>query len=180
MALLADDDFGDAVHLVHQVLPFLMFAGVGAGFFPREIIFLAVDEEHHVGVLLDGAGFAQVGQLRAFVVTVFNLAGKLREGHDGDGQFLGQRLEAHGNFRHLLHAAFGGLAGGTAEELQVIHHDKAKAALALQTPGARCELGDGEAAGCIDVKWQRLQFLADFDDAVEFIFGDLAAPDTLG
>ncbi len=82
VALLADDDFGDAGDLVHLVLPFLMLGGVGARLLAGEVIFLAVDEEHHVGVLLDRAGFAQVGQLRALVVAVFDLARKLREGDD--------------------------------------------------------------------------------------------------
>ncbi len=97
----------------------------------------------------------------------------------GNAQFLGQRLEAHGDFGDFLHAAFGGLAGGAAEKLQIIDDDEAKAALAFQAPGPRRHLRDGEAAGGVDVERQRLQFAADFDDAVEFVLGDLAAADAL-
>ena len=80
------------VHLVHQVLPFLMLGGVGAGLLAGEVIFLAVDEEHHVGILLDGAGLSEVGQLRALVVAVFDLARKLREGDDGNASSLASAL----------------------------------------------------------------------------------------
>ena len=98
----------------------------------------------------------------------------------GTCQFLGQRLQAHGDFGDFLHAAFGGLAGGAAEKLQIIDDDEAKAALAFQAAGPGRHLRDGEAAGGVDVKRQRLQFAADFDDAVEFVLGDLAAADALG
>ena len=81
--------------------------GVGPGLLAGEIIFLAVDEQHHVGVLLDRARLAQVGELRALVVAVLDLARELREGDDRHLELLGERLEADGDFGDFLHAAFG-------------------------------------------------------------------------
>src|ERR1700690_2076090 len=63
--------------------------GLGAlfgGFIGLESIW-AVDEHHDVGVLLDGAGFAEVGKLRA-AVFAFRGACELGEAQHRDFQFL--------------------------------------------------------------------------------------------
>ena len=60
---------------VHLLLPLLVLFGVLARLSPLDIIFLAEDEQHHVGVLLDRAGFAQIRELRTFVLALFDLAG---------------------------------------------------------------------------------------------------------
>ena len=73
VALLADDDFGLAVHQRHVELPFFVFRRADARLLVGEVIFLAVHEHHDVGVLLDRTGFTQVGQLRALVVAAFDL-----------------------------------------------------------------------------------------------------------
>ena len=82
VSLFADDDFGNAVDPVHFVLPGLMFGGVGARFLAGQVVFFAVDEQHHVSVLLDGTGFAQVCELRTLVIAIFDLTRQLREGND--------------------------------------------------------------------------------------------------
>src|SRR5882724_7835351 len=56
VALLADDDFGLAVHQRHVELPFFVFGGPDPGLLVGEVIFLAVHEHHDVGVLFDRAG----------------------------------------------------------------------------------------------------------------------------
>ena len=78
VALFADDDFG--------------YAGFG-GFF-LVVVVVAVDEHDDVGVLFDGAGFAQVAHHGAFVGALLDAAVELREGDDGALQFFGQGLEA--------------------------------------------------------------------------------------
>ena len=93
VALLADDHLGDAVDLLHLVLPLEVLLGAGLRLLVLEVVLLAIDEQHHVGVLLDRAGFAQVGELRALVVAVLDLARELRQGHDRNVQLLGQRLQ---------------------------------------------------------------------------------------
>src|SRR6516164_5292808 len=89
VTLLGDDDFGEA--------------------FEVGIIFLvdlfAEDEGDDVGVLLDGARLAQIGELRSMVsTTAFGSAAELRERDDRDLQFLGDRLEAARDGRDLLRA----------------------------------------------------------------------------
>src|SRR6185312_10584286 len=70
VALLADDHFGFAVHLVRFRHPFRELLTVGLHRLAHlVIIFLAKQEHHHVGVLLDRTRFTQVGELRAFVVA---------------------------------------------------------------------------------------------------------------
>src|SRR5205809_3921501 len=96
VALLADDDFGLAVHQRHVELPFFVFGRADTRLLIGEVIFLAIHEEHDVSVLLDRTGFAQVGQLRPLVVTVFNLTRELRQGDDRNIELLGERLEIGG------------------------------------------------------------------------------------
>src|SRR5829696_10347686 len=80
VALLADDDFGLAVHQRHVELPFFVFGRADTGLLVGEVILLAVHEDHHVGVLFDRTGFTQVGQLRPLVFAVFDLTRELRQG----------------------------------------------------------------------------------------------------
>ena len=78
MALLGDDDVGRALDLVEQSLPFDIFRVVRiARLLVLDVVFLAEHEQHHVGVLLDGAGFAQVRKLRALVLAAFHLTREL-------------------------------------------------------------------------------------------------------
>ena len=95
VALLADDDFGLAVRPLHAPPAISTNSSVPSrGCLLLQIIFLAEDEHHDVGVLLDRAGFAQVRQLRALVVAAFDLTRQLRQRDDRHVQLLGQRLEA--------------------------------------------------------------------------------------
>ncbi len=77
VTLLGDDDFRLALHPFQLVPPDLMFRRAFFRFGLRQVIFVAVNEHDHVRVLLDGAGFAKVGELGPLVVTRFHLAGKL-------------------------------------------------------------------------------------------------------
>lgn len=54
ITMLFNEDFGNA---------FLVGFGV--------VIFFAVNEGHDIGILLDGARFADVGKLRAFIRATF-------------------------------------------------------------------------------------------------------------
>ena len=66
-----------AVGLVHLRLPFEVFLGAHLGLLVLEVILLSEHEHHHVGVLLDGAGFAKVRQLRPLVVARLDLTREL-------------------------------------------------------------------------------------------------------
>ena len=104
-----------------------------AGLFGFFIILIVVDEHHDVGVLLDGAGFAQVTELRAFVFAAFDLTGQLREGRDGDVQFLGDGLQALGDLGHFLHAV---LLGGAFQKLEVVDDQHIQTLGPFQAAGA--------------------------------------------
>src|SRR6202047_4065306 len=71
--LLADDDFGLAMHLFHVRLPTDEFLASLARLSAFQIIFLAENKKDYVGILLDRARFAQIGQLRPLVVAAFYL-----------------------------------------------------------------------------------------------------------
>ncbi|GCC49577.1 hypothetical protein chiPu_0033706, partial [Chiloscyllium punctatum] len=83
VALLADDDFGLAMGQFQLHLPFFVLGGAGARLLVGEVVFLAIHEHHDVGVLLDRAGFTQVGKLGALVVAVFDLSRELRQRDHG-------------------------------------------------------------------------------------------------
>ena len=55
VTVLADDAFGHA-----------FFVGIGV------VVFITIHKHNQVGILFDGAGFAQVGHHRAFVGAGFN------------------------------------------------------------------------------------------------------------
>ena len=75
LRLLGDDHFDDALVLA------------------RFVQFGAVQHHDGVGVLFDGARFAQIGQARPMVLAVFRAAVDLGQGDDGNVQLAGQELE---------------------------------------------------------------------------------------
>ena len=62
------------------------------------IIIVSIDKHHQVCILLNGAGFSQVCQAGAFVITVFQSTVELGEGNDGDFHVFGQDFEGAGDF----------------------------------------------------------------------------------
>ena len=144
------------------------------------VVFLAEDEDHHVGVLLDRAGFTQVRELRPLVVAAFDLPRELRQGEHGHIQLLGQRLQLGGNFGDFLHPVFGRAPRRALQKLNIIDDEKIQSALALQPPRAGRQLRDREPAGLIDIEGQVLQFDRDVLDLLEIRFGDAAAADLAG
>ena len=104
MALLGDDHFSLAAGIIHFALPLHVLVGAGLRFLVLEVIFLAIHEQHHVRVLLDRARFTEIGELRAFVVSTFDLTRELRKRNDRHSELLGERLQAGGDLGDLLHA----------------------------------------------------------------------------
>src|SRR5574344_771202 len=69
------------------------------------IVFWAMNETNHVGILLNGSRFAQVAQLRPLAigtVTAFNATVELAEGNDWNVQLLCKTFKRTGNGTHLL------------------------------------------------------------------------------
>src|SRR5690349_16809515 len=133
VALLGDEHFRRAMHLLEPRLPILIpqIVALIALFWAarrlaaREIIFLAEDEHHHVGVLLDRARFTQVGEHRPLVVALLDGARQLRERYNRDVQFLRQRFQAACDLGDFLDAVLG--AGVVApDELEIVDDDAAE------------------------------------------------------
>src|SRR4051812_46010496 len=78
----------------------------------RQVIFLAEDEHHDVGVLLDRAGFAQIGQHRPLVLALLDGARQLRQRQDRHLQLLRYRLQPAGDLGYFLDAVFRAAARG--------------------------------------------------------------------
>src|SRR5664280_2495030 len=75
VSLLSDDDLGLTLHV----------------FVVAVVVLLAVDECDDVGVLLDGAGLAQVAEQGLLVAgALLAAAGELAEREHGDAHLLGQ------------------------------------------------------------------------------------------
>src|SRR5258706_11462 len=121
VALLADDHFGDALDAL-----------IGLGVDRAVVELLAINEAHDIRVLLDGARFAQVGELRPAVLAaaLLGCARQLRQRHHGDVQLLGQRLERAGDVRDLLLAVL--RIAGPLHQLQVIDDHEADVVLRLE------------------------------------------------
>src|SRR5829696_2053373 len=79
---------------------------------------VAVQEHHHVGVLLEAAALPQVGQHRALVGPLLQVPGQLRQRHHRALQLAGEDLEAPADLRHL-HLAVLGL-GAAGHQLEVV------------------------------------------------------------
>ncbi|MNQ76957.1 hypothetical protein D3C85_918090 [compost metagenome] len=163
VTLLADDHLRLALQPVHVLLPLQVLLGALARFGAAQVVAFAIDEHDAVGVLLDRAGFTQVGQLRALVFALLDLTRQLRQGDDRHAQFLGQGLQAAGDLGHFLHAVLLSAAFARRHQLQVVDDDQVQAVLhPLQTSRPRRQLGDGDAAGGVDIEGA----LADLDRRV--------------
>ena len=176
MALLADDDLGLAMQVAHPLGPFRHLVElVVRGFFPLDVIFLAEDKHHDVGVLLDRARFPKVAQLGPLVVAAFDLTAQLRQGDNRDIQFLGDGFQTLGDLRNLVDPAV--LRGRGAEKLQVVDKERIEPVLAFQAAGPGGELADRQGGRVVDIKRAGLKRLCGIDEAAEFGLGHVAAPD---
>src|SRR3954464_14427715 len=75
------------------------------------VVLVAVDEHDEVGVLLDLAGLAQVGEHRALVGARLDAARQLRQRDDGDLELAREDLQAAGDLADGLHAVVGARVG---------------------------------------------------------------------
>src|SRR3954468_2925875 len=63
---------------------------------------LAVQQNHHVGVLLDRAGLSKVGELRALVLSLLRATVELADRDDRNLELLRQQLERPAHLGDLL------------------------------------------------------------------------------
>src|SRR3954451_12519896 len=130
LGVVLEEDQADRAHRAVPVLgeDQLRAAGVlGVGV----VVVVAVEEADHVGVLLDRAGLAQVGEDRSLVGPLLRGAGELRDGDHRDLELAGQDLQASAELRHLLNSVRPGVVA--SHQLYVVddHHAEAVAAATL-------------------------------------------------
>ena len=112
------------------------------------VIFLTVEHEDYIRILLDRARFTQIGQLRTVGFSpALGASGELGAADDGNIQILRHELEASGYLGDLLHAAFDLCAG--ADESEVIYNN---AIDVLESACARFHLGDGYRARIVKIQ----------------------------
>ncbi len=145
-----------------------------------EIIFLAIDEPDHVGVLLDRARFPQVRELRPLVLALLDLAAELGESDDRNAELLGERLEAAADLRDLVDAVVVAAPPRALEELEIVDDDEADAALPLEPAGAGAERRDGEARRVVDIERQAFELGRGPGEVAEILLADLAHAQILG
>ena len=96
----------------------------------------AIEQNHQVGILLDGAALTQIRQFQASVRPVFGAAVELAQQDDRYVQFLGQQLGFTAGLCHLLFPVPVVLFGAHVAQLQIVDDDKVALAFALQQPCA--------------------------------------------
>ena len=106
------------------------------------IIIDTVEEHDHIGVLLDGAGFAKVGENRTRVVTAGYGTGELSKGDNRDFQFASELFQAAGNFCNFLDAV-SGITIGTLEKLEIVDDNHADVMVMGSTTGFVAEFENG-------------------------------------
>src|SRR6266481_3253154 len=168
------DGVGGAVALLgYAELGFFALFGRGAGF--EEV--RAVDEHDDVGVLLDGAGLAEVGELRAALVALGG-AGKLAEDEDGNLQLLGETLEGAGDAGDFFLAIAEAAAGG--DELEIIDDEERKALVALEAAGLGADFEDGDGAGVVNPDGGGGNSAEGFGHAAPVFAGEMAGAEFVG
>ena len=104
-----------------------------------------------VGVLLDGSGFGQVGELGARIAPAGELAVELGEDDDGDAELAGEVFEAAGDEGDLQTALLDADTGG--DELEVVDDQEGEVGVVgFEPPGAGFEVAEDEAGGVVEVE----------------------------
>jgi hypothetical protein len=102
------------------------------------VVLVAVDEGDEVGVLLDRAGLAQVGEHGALVGARLDAAVELRERDDRALQLAGEDLQPARHLADRLDAVLDARVG--PQQLQVVDDDQPEAVLLVQPAGLGADL----------------------------------------
>ena len=111
-----------------------------------------VDEHHDVGVLLDGARFAQIGELRPALIA-FRRARQLAEHEHGNLQLLGQAFQSARDARDFFLAIAKAPARGN--QLEIVHDQHGHAFVALQPSRFRANLEHADRARIVNPQRRR-------------------------
>ena len=144
-----------------------------------QVIFVAVDEEHDVRVLLDRARFAEIRKLRPLVLAALDGARELGEREHRNRKLLRDRLQPLRDLADLEHAVLGLGAGGRPHQLQIVDDDEREPLGALEPAAARAERGEGDRGRVVDMDRQGGDLAAHLHELVEILLPDLAAADVV-
>ena len=131
-----------------------------------------MDEHHHVRVLLDGAGFADVREHGAVVGAARGRAGELRKRDDRHVQLRGEPLEGARDGGDLLLTAAEAAGGG--HELYIVDHDQVQPVLELKPARLGAYLRDGDAGGGVHEHAAGADVDHRAGELAPFLVGDLA------
>jgi hypothetical protein len=148
MALFCDDDLGLVAALLKQLVEALLAFEIGVRLFiiPWRrpfaflVIFFAIDERDHIGVLLDRSGFTQIGELWPFVLALLDRARELTERDHRNIELLGQRFQSPGNLGDFLDPVVAATIGGRIDQLEIVDDDQAQTVLTLEAARAGPDL----------------------------------------
>ena len=144
--MLGDDDFGQAA----QVVALFVLEDL--------VVFGAMDEAHHIGILFDGTRLAEVGQLGtlSFALASLDTTVQLRQCDDRDVEFLGQSFQRTRNGRNFLFARTELHTSGR-HQLQVVDHNDLHAMFAHQSAGFRTKFEYRQTRGVVHIDGGTLQ-----------------------
>ena len=133
--MLADDDLGDLLLVRCDVVL---------------VDLLAIQEKDEIGVLLEGATFAKVGELRSEITMRprFHRSRQLGQRDHGNVELLRQRLQRPRDLGDFLLPVL--LTGTPSHELEVVDDEKLEAVLGLQPTGLRTRLQHREPRTVVD------------------------------
>src|SRR5450756_1099436 len=131
-----------------------------------------VEEHDHVGVLLDGARLAQVGELRLAVGARLGGTVELRDGDHRHVELAGQLLHGAGDVGDLLLAVFGAAVAG--HELEIVDDDQRQGVLGLQAARLGAQLEHVEAGGVVDEDVGLLELSGRLDELRVVVSGQAA------
>jgi len=168
------DVFGGAVALLgYAEFGFFAFFGGGAGF--EEV--RAVDEHDYVGVLLDGAGFAEVRELGTALVALGG-AGELAEDEDGNLQLFRKTFEAAGDAGDFFLAI--AEAAARSDELEIIDDEERKTFVALEAARLGADFEDGDGAGVVDPHGGGVDLSESLGHKAPIFAGEMAGAEFVG
>ena len=136
VSLLGDDDGGLALFIGFPV-----------------VVILAVEKRDQIGVLLDGARLAKVGEIRAPSLPRLDRPGELAQRHHRDIQLLRQTLEPAGDLADLDLAALEPLAP-VGNELEIIDDDEPKALIGQKAAAFRPDVEHGGFGRIVHEDWR--------------------------
>ena len=110
----------------------------------------AVEEDHHVGVLLDGAGLTEVREARFALLAHLGLSRELADRDERDGELARECLQAARDLGDLLHAVPLSALLARLHQLQVVDDQQVEFVFHLEAACLGAELHHRDARRVVD------------------------------